>query len=309
MQHFWSLSASQLSRSWLTIGSFDGVHRGHQAIVRQLVSGAHSVEAPAVVLTFYPHPAYILGKRSEPLFLTTPEARVEYLRELRVDAVITHPFTLELAKMGAEEFVRILKEQLGMEQLLVGHDFALGRQREGDLPTLRRLGSQYAFRVDEIEPVQIEGKLVSSSEVRALLAEGQVEKAAGLLGRPYRVGGRVVAGDQRGRLLGIPTANLSLWKWQAFPVSGVYACRAWVGGESHLAVANIGVRPTFTSDSTSIYIEAHLLDFDREVYDMHLQLDFLARLRDEMRFPNKDALVEQIHRDIARAREMVELAQ
>jgi riboflavin kinase / FMN adenylyltransferase len=309
MQHFWAIEGVQLNDSWVTIGSFDGVHRGHQKIVSQLTAGAHAVGAPAVVLTFYPHPSFVLGKRSGPYYLTTPEERASLLGELGADFVITHPFTRDFAALTAREFIERLHSRMGFSKLLVGYDFALGRGREGDVAKLRELGKEYGYTVDVFSPVEEDGQVISSSQIRQLLLEGEADQAASLLGRPYRTAGWVGQGDKRGRRLGIPTANLEVWEQMVVPKPGVYACRALFRGKQYQAVTNVGLRPTIGDEITAPRIEAHLLDFDDDIYDQTLRLDFVQRLRDEQRFPDLEALVAQIHRDIAAARRIFSAVQ
>ncbi len=309
MQHTWSLEDVSVRNAWLTIGTFDGVHRGHQEIVRNLVAGAHAVGSPAVVLTFHPHPAIVLGKRNGPMYLTTPEERAALLGELGVDVVITHPFNQQVAGMTAEEFMKMVCDRLGLEHLWVGYDFALGHGREGNVPALRRLGEKMGFEVNVLSPVEIDGQVISSSQIRALIAGGEVEQAARFLGRPYRVGGLVEPGDGRGRTIGIPTANLAIWDGLVLPKVGVYACRAQVDAsavQTWGAVSNIGLRPTFDQAALTPRVEAHLLDFQGDLYGKQVSLDILARLRDEQRFPNVQALVDQIHADIERAKALFE---
>ena len=302
MQPLTSLKSFHLKNTWLTIGSFDGVHRGHQEIVKDLSSGAHAAGAQAVVLTFHPHPAKVLGKRQDFYYLTSPEERAALLGDMGVDFVITYPFDLQVAATSARDFVAEIHEHLGFRKIRVGHDFALGRNREGDIPTLRRLGEEFGFTVEVVEQVKVNEAGVSSSRVRALIREGDVVQAEHLLGRPYSVKGKVIPGDGRGRTIGIPTANLSVWLEKLLPRPGVYVCQARVGGEVHGAVTNIGFRPTFDQKELLPHVEAHLLDFDRDLYGSEISLDFIQRLRDEQRFPNPQALVAQIHRDIERGR-------
>jgi len=302
MQHYYSLEGVPFKNVWLTIGTFDGVHKGHQEIVRRLVSGARKMGAPAVALTFFPPPAVVLKKRSEPYYLTSPDERAHLLGDLGVDVVITYAFTTELSLMSAHDFMASLHAQLGLKHLCVGYDFALGRGREGDIPTLQRLGEEFDYSLDAVPPVQVEGQVVSSSLIRTRLAAGEVDRVEKLLGRPYPVSGEVVRGDGRGKLLGIPTANLSVWAERAIPKAGVYVCRAQVNGRSWGAVTNVGVRPTFENQPVQPRVEAHILDFSDEIYGQEIHLEFLAHLRDEVRFPNAQALVEQIHKDINKAR-------
>ncbi len=307
MQHFASLDDACLDGTWLTIGSFDGVHRGHRAILRKLVAGAHAAGAPAAVLTFHPHPATVLRGRSGPFYLTTPAERAELLAGLGVDVVITQLFDRQLAAQSAREFVERLVGRLGMRHLYIGQDFALGRGREGDLPALRRLGKELGFVVNVMRPIRLEGQVVSSSRIRSALAEGDLRTVQRLLGRSYTVDGEVVTGDGRGRTIGIPTANLNIWEGRLLPKVGVYACTAVLDGKAWRAVANIGMRPTFDQQPGLPRLEAHLLDFSGDLYGQQVSLAFLAHLRDERRFPDAQALVEQIHQDIRRAREIIKI--
>lgn len=303
MRHYWSLDEVHLENTWLTIGTFDGVHLGHQEIARRLVAGAKADGATAVVLTFHPHPAVVLGKRKDPFYLTSTEERAILLGELGVEVVITHAFDKRVAATPAYDFVETLHRNLTIKRLLIGHDFALGRNRAGDLPALKRFGKELGYSVDVMPPVMLGETRVSSSQIRQALWEGDVGQAALLLGRPYQVSGEIVYGDGRGRSIGIPTANLKVWTERALPKAGVYVCRAGLNGKIWGAVTNVGVRPTFENQPTAPQVEAHLLDFEGEIYGQELQLEFLSRLRDERRFPNVPALVEQIRRDIDLARQ------
>ena len=306
MRHFLSLEGLQLKDTWLTIGTFDGVHRGHQEIVRKLAAGAHSTESQAAVFTFFPHPALVLGKRRDPFYLTTPDERAVLLGKLGADIVITFPFNLQTASPSAYDFMALLKQHLGLHHLIVGYDFALGKDRQGDVPTLQKIGVELGYTVEAMPPFKIEGEAVSSSRIRSALAAGDMELAALLLGRPFQVSGKVVTGDGRGRTIGIPTANLSLWAERAIPRAGVYVCQAVVNGKVWGAVTNVGFRPTFESQPVPPRVETHLLDFITEIYGQEISLNFLSRLRDEQRFPNVEALAAQIQRDIAQARQFLE---
>lgn len=305
MKHYRSLDDVHLQDTWLTIGSFDGVHLGHQKIIQDLTAGAHSVGAPAVVLTFYPHPAVLLGRRKGPIYLTDPEEKASLLEQFGVDAMITHPFTRQVANTPARDFMLQLKDHLGLNQLWVGYDFALGHGRTGDVPALRRFGEELGYTLDVITAVKYNGQVVSSSLIRSTLAEGNVEKAAQLLGRRYSILGKVVPGDGRGRTIGIPTANFEVWAERILPRTGVYVCQAWVNGKPWGAVTNVGVRPTFENQPVLPRVEAHLLDFDQNLYGQEIHLDFIARLRDEQRFPSVQALIEQVHQDITRGRQIL----
>jgi riboflavin kinase/FMN adenylyltransferase len=302
MRHFQSLEGVQLQDTWLTIGTFDGVHRGHQEIVGNLVSQAHADGSQAVVLTFYPHPAVVIGKRQNPSYLTTPEERANLLGDLGVDVVITFPFTPPVSKISAQEFITMLRQHLGMQHLLVGPDFALGHNRIGNIHYLSEIGKSLGFTVSTIIPFELEGQIVSSSRIRAALRDGDLALVNNLLGRPYFVKGQVVPGDGRGHTIGIPTANLSLWIERALPKSGVYVTQGLINGDSHGAVTNIGTRPTFASDHERLQVEAHLLDFDEQIYGLEVRLDFISHLRDERKFSGIDALVNQIQQDIIQAK-------
>lgn len=305
MLHHTSLQDLHLQGVWLTIGSFDGVHKGHQAILHKLTAGARAAGAPAVVLTFFPHPSIVLRGRSGPFYLTSPEERAVLLGELGVDRVITLPFDQALASQTAGQFMQALYDHLGLRHLYIGHDFALGRGRQGDLPFLQNLGKEMGFTINVMRPIRQLGQPVSSSRIRAALAEGDVRLAGSLLGRRYQVNGEVVAGDGRGRTIGIPTANMEVWPERLLPKSGVYACLACLDGLTRRAVVNIGVRPTFEHQEVLPRVEAHLLDYAGDLYGENLTLSFVARLRDEQRFSDVQALVAQIQADIRKAKKIL----
>jgi riboflavin kinase/FMN adenylyltransferase len=300
-----SLNDASLSRAWLTIGSFDGVHLGHQYLIKKLVDGAHAVGSPAVVLTFHPHPVVVLQGKTGDIYLTLPEERANILIGLGVDLVIIEPFTRELSQTTALEFIERLKNRLGLEHLLIGHDFALGHNREGTFEVLSKLGLEYEFNVEEVEALQFDGETVSSRQIRLLLERGEVSRANLWLGRSYLVSGEVVPGDHRGRTIGFPTANLSVTPGKILPGSGIYACRAWVDGQPWGAATNIGTRPTFDEQGTKITLEAYLLDYSGDLYGQIISLEFIERLRDEVRFPDIQTLIEQINQDVVETRELL----
>jgi riboflavin kinase/FMN adenylyltransferase len=306
MQHFWSLDQVYLKNAWLTIGSYDGVHLGHQAIIRQLIDGAHEVNVPAVVVTFHPHPATVLRGRRGQFYLTSPEEQASLLGDMGVDVLVTHPFNEEISKMSAYDFITEMDQHLDISHLWVGYDFTLGRDREGDIPTLQKLGESFGYQLNIVDPIKFEGGVVSSSVIRAALASGDMEMACELLGRPYQVDGVVVPGDGRGSTFGIPTANLDVWSKKALPKVGVYVCRAVIDGKIWGAVTNIGVRPTFDPNKLSPRIETHLLNFNENIYGKTMSVFFITRLRDEKRFSNTQTLVNQIHLDIHAAEAILE---
>ncbi len=304
MQHSRALNEVSLSRAWLTVGVFDGVHRGHQEIIHRLVDQAHAADSPAVVLTFHPHPASILTGR-EIKCLTTPDERAAYFSSLGVDVVITEPFTRELSQVPAREFMLRLKERLGLNRLLIGYDFALGKGREGNAARLAEIGRELGYGLEVVPGVSDESGVISSTSIRKLVTSGEVAAAAELLGRPYRLSGRVIHNDHRGRKIAFPTANLDYPLEKVLPANGIYACRAWLGGQQYAAAINVGVRPTVSDTQTVPNVEAYLLDFSHDIYGEILDLDFVVRLRDEEKFPSLEALVEQMHRDVARTRQLL----
>ena len=305
MLHHTSLKGLHLQGVWLTIGSFDGVHRGHQAILHKLVAGAQAAGAPAVVLTFFPHPSIVLRGRSGPFYLTSPEERAVLLGQQGVDHVITFKFDKTFASQTARGFVQTLYDHLELRHLCIGPDFALGRGREGDLPFLQNMGKELDFSINVMRPILYRGQAVSSSRIRSALSAGDVQLAKALLGRHYQVHGEVVAGDGRGRTIGIPTANLDVWAERLLPKSGVYACLVCLDGQTYRAVANIGVRPTFENQEALPRLEVHLLDYAGDLYGKDLTVRFVSRLRDEQRFPNIQALVDQIQADISKAKKIL----
>lgn len=301
MQHFYTLDGINLNNVWLTIGSFDGVHLGHQAIIAKLTAGAHRYGVSAVVLTFHPHPSIIVRKRSGAYYLTSPDERAEILGSFGVDFVITHPFNQGTAQMTAREFMGYLNKHLHPKHLIVGHDFALGRDRVGNVNELERIGGELGYTVTVLPPVQNNQEIISSSRIRSALAVGDVASAHKYLGRPYRLNGVVVPGDGRGKSLGIPTANIDVWKERALPASGVYACKAIFNDIQRKAVVNIGMRPTFESHTKEPTIEAHVLELNQDIYGKSLTIDFIDRIRDEVKFASVNALINQINQDISQA--------
>jgi riboflavin kinase/FMN adenylyltransferase len=301
MGHYRSLEEVNLKTSWLTVGVFDGVHRGHQQIVEKLTTGASADGVPAVVLTFDPHPASVLGGR-ELKCLTLPDERADLLTQLGVDVVITEHFTRELSMVTAYEFMSRLKRQLGLKQMLIGYDFALGKGREGNAARLAEIGSALGYSVEVVPALSDESGVISSTEIRKLIEVGNVAEAAHLLGHLYSLHGPVIHGDGRGRTIDVPTANIAYSHEKMIPAKGIYACWAYLRGQRYLAAINIGTNPTFTPDKEVPNVEAHLLDFRGEIYGEDVRLAFVARLRDELKFEAVDALLEQIWKDVEQTR-------
>ncbi len=297
----------------LTIGFFDGVHRGHQRLVRRAADRAAQERARAVLVTFWPHPLAVLRPAEPVHLLTTLEEKLELLGALGgLDTAVVMPFTPELARLSPEEYLQALREHFALRGMVEGPDFAFGRDRAGNVAWLRRAGAAEGFAVETLQ-VEAGGKRISSSRIRDHIVAGQVEEAAALLGRRYTLAGTVVRGDQRGRLLGFPTANLRVDPVKLIPGNGVYAVRVRLpgadatseeGASGAAAVANIGVRPTFGEGSPPV-VEVHLLDRTIDLYEQRLVVQFVSRLREERRFPGVEALKAQIAADAQRARALL----
>ena len=286
----------------IAIGSFDGVHLGHQALLRRMASRAHEEGMRAAALTFFPHPRRVLHTLPPRFYLTTLDDRVRLLADLGIDLIITHPFDDEVRHIRAADFVDQLIKALDMKELW-GGNFALGYQREGDVPFLRRQGELKGFTVETLgEPVLYDGEIVSSRRVREALEAGEIDEVTGCLGRYFCVRGPVVKGDQRGRTIGFPTANVAVWDELLLPANGVYATYIWIGETRHPAATNVGVRPTV--DGMKLTVEAHILDFDADIYGEDVRLEFVRRVRPEMKFVGLDALKAQIAADVEEVREV-----
>ncbi len=285
----------------LTLGNFDGVHLGHQAILRRLVTTARTLGGSAVVLTFQPHPAAVLAPTHAPRLITDWRTRVDLIAAMGVDATIVQHFTRAFSQISAEEFVRrFLVAGLGVRAVVVGHRVSFGHARGGSAETLRDLGTQWGFDVEVIGPVEVNGVLASSSAVRRAIGAGDFAGAHALLGRIPSVVGRVIHGHHRGHMIGFPTANLRI-AGLSLPPDGVYAVRALVSGVPREGVANLGFNPTFQEHERSL--EVHVFDLNEDLYGSRIEVRFARRLRGEVKFPNVQALAEQIARDAAAARQ------
>jgi riboflavin kinase / FMN adenylyltransferase len=295
----------------VTVGNFDGVHRGHLMLVARTVALAGALGARAVALTFDPHPATLLRPDQVPLALQSVEERVAMLRAHGLDEVVVLPFDAELAAMDAGAFVReVLVDRLGATTVVVGENFRFGAGARGDVALLRHLGADLGVSVEAVTLVADDATVLSSSAVRARLVAGDVVGVAHALGRPFTLAGEVTRGDGRGRTIGVPTANVAVAPGRALPADGVYACRAVAAtgsarGEDHPAVVNVGWRPTFAG--TTRTVEAHLLDAPAglDLYGAVLTLSFIARIRGEQRFDGPDALVARIREDVHEARRIL----
>jgi riboflavin kinase/FMN adenylyltransferase len=286
----------------LAIGNFDGVHRGHQALLERAVQRAHEVGGRPGVLTFHPHPARVLAPDHAPPMILSRDEKLTVLDHYGAQLVIEQPFDRAFASTPPAEFARRLADDLKLAGVVVGHDFCFGYKGAGGPRDLRAALGEDA--VDVIEAVREGDVIASSSAIRAAIREGDVVHASELLNRPYDIAGVVEHGDGRGRTLGFPTVNLRIER-ELLPANGVYAARAFISGRAapERAVINIGTRPTFDGGEARVHIEAHLLDFAGDLYDARVRLELVARLRDERRFDGVDELKAQIQRDVASARE------
>jgi riboflavin kinase/FMN adenylyltransferase len=291
--------------SAISIGVFDGVHLGHRFLLGEMMANAKKSGHSSGVVTFDRHPHELLAPQKQMLYLTTLGDKLHLLGETGLDFVVALPFTRELSQTKARDFVQSLVDQLRMVELWTGPDFALGRDREGNRRYLTDLGEELGFRVHRLEPVEHAGRVISSSNIRALLREGDVAEAATLLGRFPYVDGKVVKGARRGHKLGFPTANLEIDESLLLPANGVYVARACWERVNHSGVVNIGRRPTFDRESERT-LEAHVLDFSGDLYGKELRVEFIERLRPEVRFESREALIAQMESDVERTREVIE---
>ncbi len=301
MQVVDNLAEVKLKRdSILTIGAFDGVHRGHQYLINGLVARARQTDRLAGVITFHPHPSVVLSDRESARYLTTPGEKAALLEKLHLDLLAILPFDQEMAHISAHDFVDMTRHYLRMTEFWMGADFALGHNREGNVAVLHTMGQEMGFTIKVVEPLVWEGQIISSTRVRHLLLKGLVREAAPLLNRYPSLAGEVVRGAQRGRCMGFPTANLNVRVERAIPADGVYAVYALLGEERYQGVANIGVRPSFYNGERTV--EIHVLDFKSNIYGCDLVVEFVERLRPERRFTDIEDLQKQITQDIAQTR-------
>lgn len=301
----------------VAIGNFDGVHRGHLALLERARTGAAAVGGQSVALTFEPHPAVVLAPHLAPRLLTTTPRKLELLAGAGLDACVVEPFDRDLAGLSASEFAReVLADAIGARRVVVGFDFTFGHKRGGTTATLRELGRELSFEVDVVDAFTVDGLVASSTRARGFVGEGNMAGARVLLGRDYDVSGAVVRGAGRGRQLGVPTANIAP-ESPLLPASGIYA--VWLqllepagsgfgdhAGPRLAGAASLGTNPTF--DGTELSLEVHILDFDGDLYDRRVRVSFVERLRGERRYPGAAELLEQIRRDIADTRRILAAA-
>lgn len=292
-----------------TVGTFDGVHRGHWAVLQEIRERAEAAGRRSVLVTFDPHPLRIVRPEHAPLLLTTPVEKKEILAESGLDYAVFISFTQALSRYEPRRFVEeILVGRLGVEELVIGYDHGFGRDREGDPSTLKKIGDDLGFAVDVVAPISVGDDAVSSSRIRQLLLDGQVRAAGSFLGRPYSIRGVVARGEGRGKGLGFATANLQVAERdKLIPPQGVYAVRGVLRDGTYTGALHLGPRPTFKGSPPSV--ELHLLDFERDIYGEEVRVDFIERLRGIEPFETVDALVDQIREDVARTRAIVEGAE
>ena len=285
------------AKTIVTLGTFDGVHKGHRSILEKLVNSGNATGCESVVLTFFPHPRMVLQQNSDIRLLSTMAEKAALLEQTGLDNLIVHPFDMAFSRLTAEEFVKdILVDKLNIQKIIIGHDHRFGRNRTANIDDLIRFGIEYGFEVEKISALEVDEVSVSSTKIRNALSEGNVATANAYLGYPYFLTGNVVQGKQLGRTIGFPTANIAITEdYKLIPANGVYAVTATIEGSIIDGMMNIGNRPTV--DGTQRTIEVHLLDFSGDIYGKSIQVNLLSRLRDEEKFPSVDALKEQLGKD------------
>jgi riboflavin kinase/FMN adenylyltransferase len=296
-----------LPHAVVTQGTFDGVHLGHQKILKRLRVIADEEEGETVLLTFFPHPRMVLQPEDNTLrLLETVEEKIAHLEEEGIDHLLVVPFTKEFSRQSSEEFVRdVLVNRLGMKVLVIGYDHRFGKNREGSMENLRELAPLYDFRVEEIPAEDIEAMTISSTKIRNALLAGDLLSANTFLGYPYKVSGRVVDGNKRGRTIGFPTANIQVSEaYKQIPGDGVYAVRAVIGEKKYGAMANIGHQPTFANRKHAF--EVNIFDFDEDIYNEVIHIEFMARIRSEIHFDSVGALINQLEKDKFAARAILQ---
>ena len=288
-----------------TIGNFDGVHLGHQAVFKALNQQAKKFNCPSLVITFEPQPKEYFAPKQAPARITRLREKLDAIQKNQIDRVLLLEFNQSLAQLSADQFIqKILIDGLNIKHLYVGDDFCFGAQRQGNYALLQKAGSQFNFTVASLDTIQQNQQRISSSAIRQYLAQGDLIKAQQLLGRPYKICGRIVHGDARGRTIGFPTANINLKK-RISPLKGVYAVKIWgLQKQALLGVANLGTRPT-VKGKTKYLLETHIFDFNQEIYGQHLGIEFIKRIRDEKKFNDFNELKQQIERDSLLARRVL----
>jgi len=293
----------RFAKSVITLGNFDGIHLGHQELVRMVIRRAREINGQSMVVTFRPHPLKVLAPETCPPLISIYEEKIQLFEKLGIDVLVKIPFSLLFAEMTPREFVKgVLCDILGAKDIFVGYNYRFGKGREGTTQTLKQMGREFGFNVHEVEQISLDGEVISSSKIRQFLKDGEVEHAARLLGRPYAITGIVIKGDSRGKTLGFPTANIAS-KHSIIPSNGVYAVKLLARERCLDGIVNIGVRPTF--DTKSLAIEVHVFGFNEDLYGEEITLFFIRRIREEKKFETAEALIGQITRDISTAKDIL----
>ncbi|MDF1519782.1 MAG: bifunctional riboflavin kinase/FAD synthetase [Brevefilum sp.] len=297
---YFELTPLPYQKTCITIGNFDGVHLGHQAIILQMVQQANANGKPLIVITFFPNPSDFFNPHLQSFYLSTPEEKEAHLLRLGVDRVLTFKFDRDFANLTSDVFLTGLKENLALETLVVGEDFALGKNRQGTIPVLEEIGKKLSFKLEVLPSVRLGSKDISSTKIRKLLDQGQVDEVADLLGRYYAISGIVSHGSDRGARIGLPTANITHWHKKKLPAIGVYATQIEMRGKSYRGITNVGYRPTFENQEIA-NIETFIFDFNDDIYGEEMKVSFIAKIRDEQKFSGVEAFLAQIERDKAAA--------
>jgi len=286
------------TNSFVTIGTFDGLHAGHKRIIEKLKEKAALTGGRSVVITFDPHPRTLFQSADPVKLLTSLDEKIELFGKTGIDVLWIIKFTREFASLTSEEFVKThLVDKLGVKEIIIGHDHRFGKGRDGDEAKLKEIGAKYGFSVTPVEAVEVNGQTASSSKIRKALTEGELKLANAFLGRNYSLRGEVVVGEKRGRTLGFPTANVgNIAPGKLIPANGVYAVKVIIEGEEYNGVINIGRRPTFNTND-EIIPEVHILDFNSDIYGKKIEVVFVERLRGEIKFSSKEELIKQINED------------
>jgi riboflavin kinase/FMN adenylyltransferase len=293
----------RFTNSVITLGNFDGIHLGHQELIRMVIRRAREINGQSMVVTFRPHPLKVLAPEKCPPLISIYEEKIQIFARLGIDVLVKIPFSLAFAEMTPRKFVKdILCDTLGAKDVFVGYNYRFGKGRDGTTETLKQMGREYGFSVQEVEQISLNGEVISSTKIRQFLKDGEVEHAARLLGRPYAITGIVIKGDSRGKVLGFPTANIAS-KHSIIPANGVYAVKLLARERCLDGIVNIGIRPTF--DAKALTIEVHVFGFNEDLYGEEITLFFIRRIREEKKFATAEALIGQIARDIGIAKEIL----
>jgi len=306
MKVFQNISeAKHIKNPVLTLGVYDGIHLGHQAIISQLNRIAEEIGGESVLLTFEPHPRITLNKGAESLqLLTLTDEKTELLKNYGLQNLIIHPFTKEFSQFGADDFVKLLVDEIGIHSIVIGYDHHFGKNRSGDFYELSRLSKIYGFDCVKVDEVKFEGNHISSTQIRNSLLEGNLEFAKKGLNRNYSLKGTVVDGDKLGRTLGYPTANLKVGKYKLIPGNGVYIVKVFISDEVFKGLLSIGTRPT-VSNTNEKRNEVYILDFDRDIYGKEIKIEFFKKLRDDLKFDSIEELIGQMNLDKAEAEKFI----